>query len=115
MTVAAIPAQSEKIRTFCRTFEKNTGHLTGLQKPISLQLLGIIVSRQYSKSSDVGIYRTGMLVPEIIVTLFTQNCTFRTVMYISYVFLSITHSATVDRNHKHTHIRLTALFPGLPG
>ena len=26
----------------------------GVQKPISLHLLGIIVSRQYSKSSDVG-------------------------------------------------------------
>ena len=35
---------------------------------------------------------------EIIVTLFTQNCTFRSVMYVSYVFLSISHSATVDRN-----------------
>jgi len=61
--IAAIPAQSEK----------NTGHLTGLQKPISLHLLDIIVSRQYSKSSDVGIYRAGTLLPEIIVTLFTQK------------------------------------------
>ena len=48
------------------TVRKNTGHLTELQKPISLHLLGIIVSRQYSKSSDVGIYRVGTLLPEII-------------------------------------------------
>jgi len=54
-------------------WKKNTGHLTGLQKPISLHLLGIIVSWQYSKSSDVGIYRAGTLLPEIIVTLFTQK------------------------------------------
>ena len=58
--VTAITAQSKK----------NTGHLTGLQKPISL---GIIVSQQHSKSSDVGIYRAGTLLPEIIVTLFTQK------------------------------------------
>ena len=44
-----------KYRTFCRTSgQKNTGHFTGLQKPISLHLLGIIVSQQYSISSDVG-------------------------------------------------------------
>jgi len=35
-------------------WEKNTGHFTGLQKSISLNLLGIIVSQQYSISSDVG-------------------------------------------------------------
>jgi len=29
-------------------WRKNTGHFTGLQKPISLHLLGIIVSQQYS-------------------------------------------------------------------
>jgi len=34
--------------------EKNTGHFTGLQKSISLHLLEIIVSQQYSISSDVG-------------------------------------------------------------
>ena len=60
----------KKYRTFCRTSKKNTGHLTGLHKPISL---GIIVSQQHSKSSDVGIYRAGTLLPEIIVTLFTQK------------------------------------------
>jgi len=58
---------------FAGHLKKNTGHLTGLQKPISLHLLGIIVSWQYSKSSDVGIYRAGTLLPEIIVTLFTQK------------------------------------------
>ena len=42
MPKTVIPAQSEK----------NTGHLTGLQKAILLHLLGIIVSRQYSKSSE---------------------------------------------------------------
>ena len=35
-------------------WKKNTGHFTGLQKPISLHLLGIIVSQQYSITSDVG-------------------------------------------------------------
>ena len=95
----AIPAQPEKnTGHFARHLIKNTGHLTGLQKPISLYLLGIIVSRQYSKSSDVGIYQARMLLPEIIVILLTQKCTFRTVMYVSYVFMSIPHSATVDRN-----------------
>jgi len=47
--------------------------LTELQKSNSLQLLGIIVSRQYSKSSDVGIYRAGTLLHEIIEILFTQK------------------------------------------
>jgi len=42
--ITVIPAHSPK----------NTGHFTGLQKPISLHLLGIIVSQQYSISSDVG-------------------------------------------------------------
>jgi len=40
------------IRSDPSTVRKNTGHLSGLQKPISLHLLGIIVSRQYSKSSE---------------------------------------------------------------
>ena len=53
---------------------------------------------EYSKSSNVGIYWAGTLLPEIIVILFPQNCTFCTVMYVSYIFLSISHSATVDRN-----------------
>ena len=52
-SVAAILAQSKKTGHFAGHL-KNIGHLTGLQKPISLHLLGIIVSRQYSKSSDVG-------------------------------------------------------------
>jgi len=55
------------------TVRKNTRHFTGLQKPMSLHLLGIIVSRQYSKSSDVDIYQAGTLLSEIIVTLFTQK------------------------------------------
>ena len=73
ITYAAIPAQSEKIQDILQDIWKNIGHLTGLQKPILLHSLGIIVSRQYSKSSDVGIYRAGTLLPEIIVTLFTQK------------------------------------------
>jgi len=60
-------------RHFAGHLEKNTAHLTGLQKPVALHLLGIIVSRQYSKSRDVGIYRAGTLLPEIIVTPFTQK------------------------------------------
>jgi len=90
LVTTAIPAQSKKIQTSDRTSEAYFATL--------VKLLGIIVSRQYSKSSDVGIYRAGTLLPDIIVTPFTQNCTFRTVMYVSYVFLSISHSATVDRN-----------------
>jgi len=73
----AIPAQSEKnTGHFAGHLIKNTGHLTGVQKPISLHLLGIIVSRQYSKSSDVGIYQARMLLPEIIVILLTQSAHF---------------------------------------
>jgi len=72
--VTVIPAQSEKnTGHFAGHLRKNIGNLTGLQKPISLHLLGIIVSWQYSKSSDVGIYRAGTLLPEIMVTLFTQK------------------------------------------
>jgi len=63
----------KKIQDILQDIWKNTGHLTRLQKPISLHLLGIIVSRQYSESSDVGIYQAGTLHPEIIVTLFTQK------------------------------------------
>ena len=44
----------KKIQDILQDIWKNRGHLTGLQKPISLHLLGIIVSRQNSKSSDVG-------------------------------------------------------------
>jgi len=73
----AIPAQSEKnTGHFAGHLIKNTGYLTGVQKPISLYLLGIIVSRQYSKSSDVGIYQARMLLPEIIVILLTQSAHF---------------------------------------
>jgi len=45
----------KKYRTFCRTsWRKKTGHFTGLRKPISVHLLGIIVFWQYSISSDAG-------------------------------------------------------------
>jgi len=68
---AAIPAMSEE----------NTGHFAGHLKKYrtfdktseAYFATGIIVSRQYSKSSDVGIYQAGTLHPEIIVTLFTQK------------------------------------------
>jgi len=53
MHISAIPAVQKKYRTFCRTSEK-IQDMTGLQKPILLHLLGIIVYWQYSKSSDVG-------------------------------------------------------------
>ena len=43
------------------------------------------------------IYRAGTLLPKIIVTLIIQKH-IRTAVYVSYVFLSIPHSATVDRN-----------------
>ena len=61
--------------------EENTGHFAGHLKKYrtfdktseAYFATGIIVSRQYSKSSDVGIYQAGTLHPEIIVTLFTQK------------------------------------------
>ena len=53
--ISVIPAHSPKnTGHFAGHLKKNTGHFTGLQKPISLHLLGIIVSQQYSISSDVG-------------------------------------------------------------
>jgi len=55
MVPIVLPAQTKKIQDILQDILKEkTGYFTGLRKPISVHLLGIIVSWQYSISSDAG-------------------------------------------------------------
>ena len=93
---AAIPAQSEKIQDILQDVWKK--YRTSEAYFAATLVRHYIVSRQYSKSSDVGIYRAGTLDPEIIVTLFTQNCTFHTVIIIIIIIL---YYAIYGSTHKY--------------
>jgi len=48
-------SSQHRLKNIQDILKEKTGHFTGLQKPISVHLLGIIVSWQYSISSNAGV------------------------------------------------------------